>query len=64
MKRLLSSKVLIMVLCVFVLVGSVALYSASNEEIIDKCNEFCDDQFDEVKMWMACIAGCLYGASL
>lgn len=67
MKLRIFSRLIVMVLCAAILVGTIGLYAASDTEIEKKCNKYCSELYpypDEKHLHAACVDGCIYGANL
>jgi predicted GIY-YIG superfamily endonuclease len=67
MKSRITAKVIVMVMCAFILAGSVALYSGIFTDVGKRCEEYCDGKYDkpgQYELRFACIHGCIFGASL
>jgi hypothetical protein len=66
MKSSISAKVIVMVLCAFILVGSVVLYSGIFVDAHDKCDKFCAEKYPSpnMELYFACFNGCLFGVSI
>lgn len=67
MKIKLSSKLIVMVLCAFILVGSAVLYAGPFTDIDDDCHSYCSKKYDRqysLELYFACYNGCVFGADL
>jgi hypothetical protein len=63
MKKLLSSKVIIAILCVCILALSIGLFAMSPEEAEAKCSRYCSKKYGgSSALYEACFRGCMFGA--
>jgi hypothetical protein len=61
MKKLLSSKVIIAVLCVCILALSIGLFAMSPEEAEAKCSHYCAIEHGlGTAFYEACFDGCMF----
>lgn len=65
MKSKISAKLIVMVMCAFILIGSIGLYAGLFDGVWDKCDRYCSREYDggdKTSLYMACMNGCLFGA--
>jgi len=65
-KSLISAKVIVMVLCAIILVGTIGLYAADPvQSVEEKCDKYCEKLSGGKKeLYDACYDGCMFGAEL
>lgn len=63
MKKIFSSKVVLAILSLCILAASIALFAATPEEILGACCKACDKYWSSPGAWLACMTGCLWGAT-
>lgn len=65
MKIKLSLKLIVMVLCAFILAGTIGLYAGFITDHGEACDKYCKEKYgdpEQLPEWGACYAGCLFGS--